>query len=35
MNLWHPIGVLINSLMIYWSIKDDRLLRTDPDEYLR
>ncbi len=35
MNLWHPIGLLISGLMIYWSIEDDRLLRTDPDEFLR
>lgn len=35
MNLWHPIGLLISGLMIYWSIQDDRLLRTDPDEFLR
>lgn len=35
MNFWHPIGVLISGLMIYWSIQDDRLLRTDPDEFLR
>ncbi|MBX3050066.1 MAG: hypothetical protein KF753_01255 [Caldilineaceae bacterium] len=35
MNLWHPIGILISGLIIYWSIEDDRLLRTDPDEYLR
>ena len=34
-NLWHPIGVLISALMIYWSIEDDRLLRTDTDEFLR
>ena len=35
MNLWYPIGLLISGLMIYWSIQDDRLLRTDPDEFLR
>jgi len=35
MNYWHPIGVTISGLMIYWSIEDDRLLRTDPDEFLR
>lgn len=34
-NLWHPIGLLISGLMIYWSIQDDRLLSTDPDEFLR
>lgn len=35
MNLWHPIGLLISGLMIYWSLEDDRLLRTAPDEFLR
>lgn len=35
MNLWHPIGILISGLMIYWSLQDDRLLGTDPDEFLR
>lgn len=35
MNLWHPIGLLISGLMIYWSYEDDRLLQADPDEFLR
>lgn len=34
-NLWHPIGLLISGLMIYWSIEDDRLLCIDPNEFLR
>ncbi len=35
LNLWHPIGILVSALMIYWSIQDDRLLRTDPHEFMR
>lgn len=35
MNLWHPIGVLISVLIVWWSYQDDRLLATDPDELLR
>lgn len=35
MNLWHPIGVLISVLIVWWSIQDERLLDVDPDELLR
>lgn len=35
MNLWHPIGLFISVLVVYWSIQDDRLIRDDPDEFLR
>jgi len=35
MNLWYPVGLLISGLMIYWSVEDDRLLGTDPDEFLQ
>ena len=35
MNYWHPIGILISGFIIYWSIEDDRLLRADPNEFLR